>query len=176
MAASANPPLSSFLSIDVLAACHEYGPQLKLPAAAGLIGWKVAAAIASVESSMGADCGPRHEPAYDVGGAVWRRSAQQQALVAKYPSPPGSATPCSPAAMSYGPWQCMFDNCQPYAPSDLLEDLDVCAECFVALFNSYVEGHEHAATLEEIGEVWNAGHITPDPAYTNKLAAAYAAQ
>jgi hypothetical protein len=128
------------------------------------------AAIASNESSLGADCGPRHEPAYEAGGAVWARKAMAP-LLSLYP--PVGEPPQSPAACSYGPWQMMFLNCPGASPEILLSDLEACAGFFVKQFNSYVEGAQHAVTLEEIGEVWNMGHIAPDPAYTTKLAAAY---
>jgi hypothetical protein len=42
----------------------------------------------------------------------------------------------------------------------------------VRWFNDYVVG-KHPQSLVEIGEIWNAGHITPDLAYTNKLEVAY---
>jgi len=38
-----------------------------------------------------------------------------------------------------------------------------------------VIGARHAVTLADIGEVWNLGHIAPDPAYTVKLHLAYGA-
>lgn len=163
----------SFLRAYVLAACQQYGPQLKVPA--GLDGVKLMQAIATVESSFGVNCGPRHEPGYDVGGSVWRHSQAQQDLVRLYPSPPDSAVPESPAAMSYGPWQTMLVNCRSNSPEAMNTDLDACASVFVSEFNSYVIGVCKAASLDEIGECWNAGHITPDPAYTAKLEAAYSA-
>jgi hypothetical protein len=69
----------------------------------------------------------------------------------------------------------MLINCQGNSPEVMNSDLDTCAEQFVADFNTYVIGVCKASTLDEIGECWNAGHITPDPAYTTKLEAAYSA-
>jgi hypothetical protein len=168
------PVRSSFPQPQVLAACQKYGPLLNVPE--GLTGWMVMLAIAAVESGggdpneAGNNCGPRHEPAYDVGGAPWARNVMAPLLV-EYP-PVGSPAQ-SPAAMSYGPWQMMFVNCPGATPYLLLTSVEACAQYFVHQFNSYVEAAEKAGNLDEIGEVWNAGHITADPAYTNKLTAAY---
>lgn len=149
----------SFEKLDVLDMCRTYGPLLRLPSA--LDGSRVMAAFASVESSLGLDCGPRHEPAYDVGGHYAKNSVQA-ALLAKY----GSAAACS-----YGPWQMMLLNFAAcYTPSELETDLRTCAVEFVRHFNLVTQ---RATTLDEMGEIWNAGHITPDPAYTQKLSAAY---
>lgn len=160
--------MNSFNTEDVVAACREYGPMLKMPA--GLDAARVMLAIAAVESGgddpnyAGHDCGPRHEPAYDVGGSIYRKSTLVQNLVKEF----GSA-----AASSYGPWQCMYDNCLGHTPQELIASLDLCAQVFVTQFNSYVEGTRHASTLDEIGQVWNLGHVAPDPVYTAKLEKAY---
>lgn len=162
--------MNSFAQQDVLAACEFYGEQLRVPAP--LDGVKVMRAIASVESSMGANCGPRHEPAYEANGALWARVSMAP-LLAIYP--PVGNPPQSPAAMSYGPWQLMFLNFERcFTPQQLETDIDVCAREFVRWFNSYVVG-DKPQDLAEIGEIWNAGHITPDPAYVAKLQAAYGA-
>lgn len=151
---------SSFPKADVLAACAEYGPQLKVPA--GLDPVKVMIAIASNESSLGADCGPRYEPAYDTGGVY--SGGDMVGLLALY----GRAAACS-----YGPWQMMYVNFTAYTPDELLTDLQACAVEYVRFLNSYVIGTKRATTLAEIGEVWNLGHIAPDPQYVSKLQAAY---
>lgn len=166
---------NSFLRAFVLASCQEHGPHLNVPQ--GIDGKKLMAAIAQVESGLGANCGPRHEPGYDIGGAVYQGSKEQQALVAKFPAPADSPRKLSPAACSYGPWQMMLVNfSQDTTPQELETDLEKCATAFCEMFNSYVIKTRGAKTLDEIGEVWNAGHVTPDPAYTTKLQAAYAAQ
>jgi hypothetical protein len=151
-----------FTKQEVLDVCAQYGPLLKVPS--GIDGPRLMAAIASVESSLGFDCGPRHEPTYDVGGSVYASSKLQQSLVAKY----GSA-----AASSYGPWQMMFCNFNGETPTQLESDIDACARAFVDQFNRFVIRSRKASTLDEIGEVWNEGHITPDTPYTVKLEAAY---
>ena len=163
--------IMSFTKLAVLLACEQYGTQLQVPA--GLDGAKVMQAIASNESSLGANCGPRHEPAYEANGAPWARNVMT-ALLALYP--PVGDPPQSPAACSYGPWQMMFCNFDSTAtPARLLVDLDLCARNFVRFFNAYVMGSQKAQTLADIGEIWNMGHIAPDPAYVVKLQAAYSA-
>lgn len=158
--------MSSFPRNDVLAACDKYGVMLKVD---HLDGPALMKAISSNESSVGANCGPRHEPAYDTGGSVYRSNAQQRQLVADFgPS----------AASSFGPWQMMFINFTRATPDQLLTDLDACAENFVRFFNSYVIGVRKAVTISEIGQVWNAGHISPNPSwavqtYCEHLATAY---
>jgi hypothetical protein len=166
--------MNSFPKIAVLAACAQYGPLLKVPA--GLDGERVMIAIAAVESgggdvgSVGHNCGPRHEPAYESGGARWAQVAMAP-LLAQYP--PIGMPPQSPAACSYGPWQMMFLNFQRcYTPAQLESGLEICASEFVRWFNQYM-GPKHPQNLAEIGEIWNVGHITPDPAYTAKLQKSY---
>lgn len=140
--------MNSFPKIEVLASCAKYGPVLKVPT--GLDGERVMIAIASNESTIGVDCGPRHEPAYDVGGSVWASSPAQRALVAQY----GHL-----GASSFGPWQTMLINCPGFTPAELETSLDDCARSFVSHFNSYV--HQYAPNdIREIGMIWNGGHIT----------------
>jgi hypothetical protein len=162
--------MNSFDVIDVSDACKEYAPLLKINPAADLEPARVMLAIAAVESGgadpryAGHDCGPRFEPAYYTGGSVYRKSPLVQKLVARWDRA---------AASSYGPWQCMFDNCLGHTPDEMLTNLDICAQVFVTQFNNYVVGIRHASTLAEIGQVWNLGHIGPDPNYTTKLEKAY---
>lgn len=156
----------SFPKQEVLDCCDQYGSMLHLPA--GLDGRKVMAAIASNESSTGANCGPRHEPSYDVGGTL-AKGLQQTVALAHF----GSRAACS-----YGPWQMMFVNFSGVAPDRLNTDIDACALGFVKFFNSYVIAARHAQTLKDIGQVWNFGHMTPTPPagvanYCQKLQAAY---
>jgi hypothetical protein len=155
----------NFAKADVLAMCNLYGPNLKLDPAGELDGRGVMAAIASNESSLGANCGPRHEPAYDVGGSLAQGKAQQL-LLERF----GAAAACS-----YGPWQMMFDNFVTEDPGVLETELEICAHEFVEFFNRYVIGVRRAVTLADVGEVWNLGHIAPDPGYTVKLHLAYGA-
>ena len=152
-----------FAKADVLAACETYGPQLQVPE--GLDGAGVMAALSSNESSVGFDCGPRHEPAYDLGGSL--AVGEQQSLLSQY-----GAT----AAASYGPWQMMFINFTPEVQSKIAthgDELIDYAQEFVRWFNRYVIRVRKATNLDQIGQVWNLGHIGPDPVYTSKLEAAY---
>lgn len=161
--------MNSFDRDRVFAVCRHYGPELNVGPDLDAI--RVALAIASNESSVGANCGPRHEPGYDVDGAIWRNSALQQKLVTEF----GPAAACS-----YGPWQMMFINFEHgISPSDLLSDLDLCARNFVKFFNGYVIATRKAVSLGDIGQVWNAGHVRAIPSpdverYCEHLATAYA--
>lgn len=155
--------MNSFPQEAVLAACAQYGPSLNV--VVPLDGAKVMTAIASNESSLGFDCGPRHEPAYDAGGSL-SHGPEQRAALAKFGRD---------AACSYGPWQMMYVNfsMDVYAPTDLLTDLQACAVEFVKFMNNYVLGDRRAVTLADIGETWNLGHEAPDPEYVAKLQVAY---
>lgn len=86
------------------------------------------------------------------------------ALIALYGSPA--------AASSYGPLQVMLCNAGGLAPADF-DDVDKAFHASVAYLNSLLRRFS-PQSLAEIGECWNAGHITPDPAYTEKLTANYA--
>jgi hypothetical protein len=95
-------------------------------------------------------------------------------LLAEYP--PAGDPAQSPAAMSYGPWQMMFCNFATAVQVSIVAgtaELADYAQEFVRFFNDYVIFSRRAQTLAEIGEVWNEGHIAPDPAYVAKLTAAY---
>ncbi len=143
--------MNTFPKIEVLASCARYGPQLKVPA--GLDGERLMVALASNESSLGDNCGPRHEPAYDVGGLVWASSPAQRSLVEQY---------SRNGASSFGPWQTMLINCPGFTPAELETNLDDCARSFVGHFNSYV-AHFAPKNLTEIGQIWNLGHKTVNP-------------
>jgi len=141
--------------------CAEYGPQVG-PLPAGVDGAQLLWAMSGVESSHGANCTPRHEPAFDVGG-IYGGNAPMPALIAKYGSPA--------AACSYGPWQVMLCNAGGLGPQDF-DDIDQATHASVSFLNNRLF-HYKPASLAECGEMWNAGHITPDPGYVAKLTAAY---
>lgn len=169
-------PKQVFRQDDVLyAALNESSTELQgLPP--GVESYYLMVALAAVESSLGTNCGPRYEPAYDVGGAFWKLSHQQRDLVADY----GFAAACS-----FGPWQMMYCNFPFHQiaggltePSSLLQYSDRQAAIsyaadFSSFWNHYVP-HFKATSLKQLGEIWNAGHIIPDPAYEKKLVTAYA--
>ena len=154
----------NFSKAEILEASLNYGTQLKVPPP--LDGRGVMLALSSNESSYGANCGPRREPAYDVGGSL-SHGQQQALLLQQYPK----QAPCS-----FGPWQMMFINFTPAAQAKIaagsVELIDYAQE-FVQFFNRYVIGVRKAASLAEVGEVWNLGHIGPDPVYVAKLDKAY---
>lgn len=145
--------MNSFPKADILEVCAKFGPQLKTPT--GLDGERLMISIAANESGggdvnfVGHDCGPRHEPAYDVGGSVWASSPAQRSLVTQYGRD---------GASSFGPWQMMLINCPSATPKQLTTDLDVCVASFVSFFNSYV-AHQRPVNVEQIGQIWNGGHI-----------------
>lgn len=162
--------MRTFPQIDVAASCQQFGPDLAV--SPDLNGAAVMLGIAAVESGggdvkfAGRNCGPRQEPAYSAGGSL--AHGTQAALNSEY----GDAI----AAASHGPWQMLFGNFSTEtqiaiaAGTVVLPDY---AREFVRFFNSYVVRVRRARTLEEMGSVWNLGHIGPDPAYTGKLTKAY---
>jgi len=152
----------NFTKVQVAGACREHGPEVG-PLPDGVDGTQLLWAMSGVESSFGADCNPRHEPAFDVGG-IYGSHAPMPDLLKFYGSPA--------AACSYGPWQIMLANAPGCAPDDF-DDIDHAASATVSFLNQQLRRFS-PQSLEEIGEVWNAGHITPDPGYTKKLEAAYA--
>lgn len=127
---------------QIASACQSYGSQVG-PLPANLNGAQLLWALAGNESSFGANCTPRHEPAYDEGG----RYADAE-LLAQF----GSA-----AAYSYGPWQIMFVNCpRNYSPSDMY-DLDKATVATVLFLNRQINRFR-PVTLRYLGAIWNGGN------------------
>ena len=132
----------SYTRQQIASACQAYGSQVG-PLPANIDGAQLLWAIAGNESSFGANCTPRHEPAYDEGGRY-----ADEALLAQF----GSA-----AAYSYGPWQIMFVNCPPnYIPEDM-NDLDKAAVATLLFLNRQLNRFR-PSTLELIGAIWNGGN------------------
>lgn len=153
---------TTFTRAQIAAACRVFGGQVG-PLPAGVDGKQLMWAIAGVESSFGANCTPRHEPAFDKGGA-YAAHAPMPLLLARFGSQ---------AACSYGPWQLMFCNAPAtYLPTNFSDENAACRATVIFL-NAELRRFA-PKNLAEIGECWNAGHICPDPAYVAKLAAAYA--
>lgn len=154
---------------EVLDCCALFGPQLHAPS--GLDGRRIMAALASNESSTGANCAPHYEAAYDFGGDC-SHAPEQAALLAKY----GRSAACS-----FGPWQMLLGNFSVSAQDKVVDgtaDMDLFAVEFVHHFNSYVIGTKHAKTLTDVGQIWNHGSITKAPSvgvtrYCNDLNTAY---
>lgn len=141
----------SFDRSRILALCLKYGPLLDVPAE--IDGARLMGAIAANESSLGANCGPRHEPAYDLGGKYAPSGSIQAGLLGHY----GRAAACS-----YGPWQLMFINAPGYTPDELESDPESCARAFLEYFNSFVVPRG-GKSLEQIGQIYNGGHVTAEP-------------
>ena len=142
----------------VASLCRKYGAQLYgLP---GIDGGRLMWALAGNESTFGMDPNPRHEPSYCAGGKYF-----SEALTASW----GCFAHCS-----YGPWQLMFANVTPgISPLVLATDPEMCARMSMRFLQVWVLGTNRAKSLAEIGEVYNAGHITQDAGYVGKLTVNY---
>jgi hypothetical protein len=110
------------------------------------------AAVAANESGLGENCLSLPQPTWNVGG-VYASNPYQVTLLQQY----GSLAACS-----FSPWQLMLYNCLGFSPEELNTDADVGARCFLAYFNGYVQ-LKGAITLQQIGQVYNFGHVTEDP-------------
>ena len=147
---------------QIAAVCQKLAPSLG-PMPPGIDGAQLTWAISGNESSFGAQCQPRHEAAYDVGG-VYANHLPMPTLLHLY----GSA-----AAMSYSAWQVMLcDAPAGYSPTTFL-DINMSARACVYVLNGILRRFR-PTTLAQIGECYNAGRETPDAAYTDKLAVSYA--
>jgi hypothetical protein len=157
--------ITRFTRSDVADACRKLGPTLKsLPP--GMNGVNLLWAITGNESSFGANCNPKHEPAYDVGGR-YSTSPDQAALLAKF----GSAAACS-----YGPMQVMLCNAPSgSSPADfdnLETGMSHAIYALQKLINRFLP-----VRVAEVGYCWNGGHIMdPNPdvkVYGTRLAMRY---
>ena len=161
--------MMNFDKEEIAAACREYGSQIVgLPA--GIAGAQLLWAISGNESSFGANCAPRHEPAFDVGG-VYGSGPVMTPLLAKF----GSAASCS-----YGPWQVMFCNAPVAYTPNSFNSLDNATHATVAFLNRLIAKWK-PSNLVEIGECWNGGHlmnhlIPAVAAYVQQLTANYAVE
>lgn len=129
----------------VLQSCKNYGPML--PTMEGVDPARLLAAIAMNESSLGANSGPRHEDAWDVGGEYARNPMQARNLQL-YPWW---------AATSLGPWQLMFYNAPGYTPNELNTDLSVVTRATIGYMSRQIQ-RWNIKTVQAIGEMWNWGH------------------
>lgn len=131
--------------VAVLIACKEYGTLIS--PISGIDSAHLLMAIAQNESSMGANCGPRHEAVWDVGG-TYSADPVQAALLRQY----GSAAACS-----YGPWQIMLYNAPGCTPDELNSQLPLVSRATVAFLSKEIR-RWNLSTIEAIGQVWNGGH------------------
>ena len=155
-------PRANFPRAVLAAACKQFGTQVG-PLPIGVKGAQLLWALAGVESSYGRNCQPRHEPAYDHGG-TYATHLPMPTLLKRYPYE---------GACSFGPFQLLLCNAPlSYGPSSF-DNLTLATQPAVSYLNLLLRRYQ-PKTLAEIGECWNAGHVTPDPIYERKLAAAYA--
>jgi hypothetical protein len=153
---------ADFAKQQIAAVCMQFGSQAG-PLPDGVDGAQLLWALSGVESSFGMDCQPRHEPAFDVGGP-YAAHLPCSIFLARY----GAAGACS-----YGPLQLMICNAPlTYGPSSF-DNLTLAMQASVTFLNSLLR-HWKPQSLAQVGECWNAGHITPDAGYEQKLAVAYA--
>lgn len=138
------PAPANFTTAEIASQCKLSGPQVG-PLPAAVSGAQLLWAMAGNESSFGIRCTPRHEPAFDVGGA-YATHAPMPALLAKY----GSYAACS-----YGPWQILLANAASYTPTDFSE-LASAAAATIAYLNQQLRAFR-PQTLAAIGSIWNSG-------------------
>ena len=140
---------------QVQEACKKFGPAIHAYSLVDgygypLSGIKLLWAISGQESSFGANCGPRLEPAYWDG--AYSETGLQQELNRQY----GIA-----AAKSYGPWQVMYQNCYRLGtPGEIDADINLGAQAAVDFLNDYVIGSQKAVSLQQIARVYNSGNLT----------------
>lgn len=142
----------SYTKQQIADICRSYGSQLTNTPST-IDGTQVLWGLSGNESSFGANCNPRHEPAFDVGGIFFNNSPVQRLLVAKFGKD---------AACSYGPWQLLFCNAPPeFVPSDML-DLAMATNATVRFMNIQL-GRFKPTTLNQIAEIWNDGKPLNSP-------------
>ena len=135
----------------VLMQCKNYAPLV--PLMEGIEPARLLAALAMNESSLGANSGPRHEPAWDVGGK-YASDPEQAKLLSLYPYF---------AACSFGPWQIMFYNCSGYTPTELNTDLSLVTRATISYLSRQIQRWK-PSTIQAIGEIWNHGSPVRPPA------------
>lgn len=135
----------TFAREDVARACRAWGGHLWLPP--DIDGPRLMWAISGCESSFGANCTPRHEPAYDLGGRYASDPAQAK-LLEQF----GAAGACS-----YGPWQIMLVNCQSGVSPDDMTRAERCAMETAGFINRRILQHLQAKTIEAIAMAYNSG-------------------
>jgi hypothetical protein len=135
----------TFAREDVAAQCRRWGGHLWLPPE--IDGSRQMWALSGCESTFGANAAPRHEPAFDVGGA-FAKSPDQAKLLQLY----GSAGACS-----YGPWQIMLVNCSPGTSPDDMAQIGRAALETATFLNRRVLHLKMAKTVAQIAMTWNSG-------------------
>lgn len=133
---------------QIAQACRAYGPLLRLENAPGVDGPTLLWALSGRESSFGANCKPRFEPAYYTGGR-YAAADSQKALIAEFGQD---------AAYSYGPWQVMLCNAPGFTPDELGMDLEKAAVATVGFINRRILIAEHATTVDQVADAYNSGN------------------
>lgn len=113
-----------------------------------IIGHQLLWALAGRESTFGANCKPRYEPAYDYEGK-YGHSPSQFDLLTLYGSD---------AAYSYGPWQVMLTNAIGFTPKELANEPEKAVVATIGYTRRYVLEHEKAKTLAQIADTYNSGN------------------
>jgi hypothetical protein len=132
---------------QVIQACKDYAPVLT-----PILGVNMAQlliAMAMSESSLGADCEPRYEQAYDVGG-MYANNPPQPSLLAQYGPD---------AAKSYGPWQVLFCNLPGTTPTQLNTDFNLVTRMSISYLNAQIEKWK-PKTVIQVGWMWNGGNLS----------------
>lgn len=137
--------MTSWPRDQVLALCHVYAPLL--PEIDGIDPARLLAALAMNESTIGLNCGPRHEPAWDIGG-LYASNPQQARNLELYPYQ---------ASCSFGPWQIMFYNAPGYTPEELNTDLSLVTRATIGYMSKQIR-RWNLGTVQAVGEMWNWGH------------------
>lgn len=153
---------------QVLGTCKTYSALL--PEIAGIDPAMVLAALAMNESSLGLNCGPHHDPAWDIGGE-YASNPEQAKLLEEYPYL---------AACSFGPLQIEYYNAAGWGtPTELNAELSLVMRASIAYLGREITRWK-PTTLQTIGQIWNHGSPTVNPSqgvknYCNDLAGNYVA-
>jgi hypothetical protein len=157
--------VTKFSRQEIADLCRKLGRTVG-PLPSSIDGAQLLWAITGNESSFGADCVPRHEPAYDVGG-VYSRDASQAHLLALF----GPAGACS-----YGPMQVMLVNAPPCTTPESFDDCETAMRAGVYALNKLLTRFR-PESVTKIGYCYNGGHIAnPNEAaqgYGERLANKY---
>lgn len=145
-------PYWCYAKEKIAEACLEYGKLLDLEGTDDgtgkpIDGARLLWAIAGVESSFGANCKPRVEPAYSYGGKYSAKLPQADLL---------HEFGCD-AACSYGPWQIMLCNAYGYKPTELAMDLDKACVATVGFIRRWCINTQQCKTLRDFADAYNSG-------------------
>lgn len=148
-------PYWNYSRAKIAEACLEFGKLLDFYLAdtddgtgKPIEGARLLWAIAGVESSFGANCKPRLEPAYSYGGKYSAKLPQAD-LLTEYGAD---------AACSYGPWQVLLCNAYGYKPQEISMDLDKAVTATVGFIRRWCINTQKCKTLREFADAYNSGN------------------